>query len=88
LRYLDDLVIDRVLGSGVTHLPHRKYRGAEVLAETDPEADRLARPDTYPTRLMIPQWRVEQILRERLAEFDLAVELDADLRDSPKTPMG
>ena len=29
---------------------------------------------------MIPQWRVEQTLRERLADFNVAVELDAELR--------
>jgi 2-polyprenyl-6-methoxyphenol hydroxylase-like FAD-dependent oxidoreductase len=32
LEVLDDLgVIDRVLAAGVTHLPHRKYRGTEVV---------------------------------------------------------
>jgi 2-polyprenyl-6-methoxyphenol hydroxylase-like FAD-dependent oxidoreductase len=83
LEVFDDLgIIDRVLASGVTHLPHRKYRGAEVIAETDPEADRVAMPDIpYPTGLMIPQWRVEQILRERLADFDVTVELGSELRD-------
>jgi 2-polyprenyl-6-methoxyphenol hydroxylase-like FAD-dependent oxidoreductase len=39
LEVFDDLaVIDRMLASGITHLPHRKYRGAEVIAEIDPEA--------------------------------------------------
>ncbi|MEO3924194.1 FAD-dependent oxidoreductase [Micromonosporaceae bacterium B7E4] len=82
LEVFDDLaVIDRVLASGITHLPHRKYRGAEIVAEIDPEAGRVATPDIpYPTGLMIPQWRVEQILRERLADFDVAVELGAELR--------
>jgi 2-polyprenyl-6-methoxyphenol hydroxylase-like FAD-dependent oxidoreductase len=82
LEVLDDLVvIDRILASGVTHLPHRKYRGAEVIAETDPEAGRVPTPDIpYPVGLMIPQWRVEQILRERLAGFGVAVELGAGLR--------
>jgi 2-polyprenyl-6-methoxyphenol hydroxylase-like FAD-dependent oxidoreductase len=82
LEVLDDLaVVDRVLASGTTHLPHRKYRGAEVIAEVDPEAGRVPTPDIpYPTGLMIPQWRVEQILRERLADFGVAVELGAELR--------
>ena len=82
LEVLDDLaVIDRTLASGVTHMPHRKYRGAEVIAETDPEAGQVPAPDIpYPTGLLIPQWRVEQILRERLADFGVAVELGADLR--------
>ena len=29
---------------------------------------------------MIPQWRVERTLRERLADFSVAVELGAELR--------
>ncbi|GAA3769606.1 FAD-dependent oxidoreductase [Plantactinospora mayteni] len=83
LEVFDDLgVVDRTLASGVTHLPHRKYQGAEVIAEVDPEAGVAATPDVpYPTGLMIPQWRVEQILRERLADFGVAVELGAELRD-------
>jgi 2-polyprenyl-6-methoxyphenol hydroxylase-like FAD-dependent oxidoreductase len=82
LEVLDDLaVIDRIMASGVTHLPHRQYRGAQVIAETDPEAGRVPTPDIpYPVGLMIPQWRVEQILRERLAGFGVAVELGAGLR--------
>jgi 2-polyprenyl-6-methoxyphenol hydroxylase-like FAD-dependent oxidoreductase len=83
LEVLNDLgVAGELLESGVTHLPHRKYRGAEVVAETDPEADRVATPDIpYPVGLMIPQWRVEQALRERLADAGVAVELGAELRD-------
>src|SRR6478752_5060649 len=82
LEVLDDLgVIDRVLAAGTTHLPHRKYRGAEVLAEVDPEASLAPTPDIpYPTGVMIPQWRVEEILRERLADFGVTVELGAELR--------
>src|SRR6266566_7566205 len=83
LEVFDDLgVTGRLLRSGVTHLPHRKYRGAEVVTEIDPEADRVVTPDIpYPAGLMIPQWRVERTLRERLADFNVAVELGAELRD-------
>jgi 2-polyprenyl-6-methoxyphenol hydroxylase-like FAD-dependent oxidoreductase len=82
LEVLDDLgVIDRILASGVTHMLFRKYRGAEVIAETDPEAGHVPTPDIpYPVGLMIPQWRVEQVLRERLAGFGVTVELGAGLR--------
>jgi 2-polyprenyl-6-methoxyphenol hydroxylase-like FAD-dependent oxidoreductase len=83
LEVFDDLgVVGPLLKSGLTHLPHRKYRGAEVVAEIDPEAGRVVTPDVpYPTGLMIPQWRVELTLRERLADFNIAVELGAELRD-------
>ncbi len=82
LEVLDDLaVIDRTLSSGTTRMPHRRYEGAEVISEVDPEAGRVPTPDVpYPTGLMIPQWRVEEILRERMADFDVAVELGAELR--------
>jgi len=82
LEVLDDLgVIDRVLAAGVTHLPHRKYRGTEIVAEVDLEADLVPTPDIpYPTGVLLPQWRVEQILRDRLAEFGLAVESGVELR--------
>src|ERR1051326_8987503 len=68
LEVFDDLgVIDRMLASGATHVPHRKYRGAEVVAEVDPEAGRLPTPDVpYPVGLMIPPWRGEQVLPARL----------------------
>jgi 2-polyprenyl-6-methoxyphenol hydroxylase-like FAD-dependent oxidoreductase len=82
LEVFDDLaIIDRILASGITRMPHRKYKGAEVIAEIEPEAGRVPTPDIpYPAGLMIPQWRVEQILRERLAGFGVAVELGAELR--------
>jgi 2-polyprenyl-6-methoxyphenol hydroxylase-like FAD-dependent oxidoreductase len=82
LEVLDDFgVIDRALATGATHLPHRKYRGAEVVAEVDPEAGLVPTPAVpYPVGLLIPQWRVEQILRERLADFGVAVERGAELR--------
>ena len=52
-----------------------------MIAEVDPEAGRVPTPDVpYPAGLMIAQWRVEQILRERLADFGVAVELGAELR--------
>jgi 2-polyprenyl-6-methoxyphenol hydroxylase-like FAD-dependent oxidoreductase len=81
LEVLDDLgVIDQALSSGVTHLPHRRYRGAEVVGEVDPEAGREPTDQVpYPAGLLIPQWRVEQILRERLAELGVEVELGREL---------
>jgi 2-polyprenyl-6-methoxyphenol hydroxylase-like FAD-dependent oxidoreductase len=83
LEMFDDLgVVDRLINAGATHLPHRKYQGAEVVAEADPEADRVVTPDIpYPTGLLIPQWQVERALRERLADFDVEVERGAELRD-------
>jgi 2-polyprenyl-6-methoxyphenol hydroxylase-like FAD-dependent oxidoreductase len=90
LEVFDDLgVIDQMLASGTTHLPHRKYQGAAVVAEVDPEAGKVPTPDVpYPTGLMIPQWRVEQILRDRLADFGVAVELGAEVSGFSQDPDG
>src|SRR5690348_4739482 len=57
LEVLGDLgPVDRLLETGVTHMPFRKYQGAVVIDETDPEADRVVTPDVpYPAGLMIPQ---------------------------------
>lgn len=81
LEVLDDLdVIDEIRSSGVTHLPHRKYQGAQVVSEVDPEAGREPTEEIpYPVGLMIPQWRVEQILRSRLAGLGVEVERATEL---------
>lgn len=81
LEVLDDLgVIDQLLASGVTRMTHRKYQGAEVVAEADPRGEQVPGPEVpYPSGLMIPQWRVEQILRERLTGFGVHVEPGAGL---------
>src|SRR4051794_34316406 len=90
LEVLDDLgVIDRILASGVTHMLFRKYRGAEVIAETDPEAGHVPTPDIpYPVGLMIPQWRVEQILRARPAGLGVPLERGPRARGVPPPPRG
>jgi len=76
LEVLEDLgAIDRILANGRFHLPFRGYDGATVLGDHDMHADRFPTPDVpYASPLIIPQWRVEQILRERLAEYGGRVE--------------
>lgn len=81
LEVLDDLgVIAEILAAGRTHLPHRKYRGAEVIAEVDPEAGREPTDRTpYPVGLLIAQFRVEEILRRRLRDLGGTVETGTDV---------
>jgi 2-polyprenyl-6-methoxyphenol hydroxylase-like FAD-dependent oxidoreductase len=81
LEVLEDLgVIDRILANGRFHLPFRGYDGATVLGDHDMHAGRDPTPDVpYASPLIIPQWRVEEILRERLAEFGGRVELATEL---------
>jgi 2-polyprenyl-6-methoxyphenol hydroxylase-like FAD-dependent oxidoreductase len=81
LEVLDDLgVVDQVLANGRFHLPFRGYDGATVLGDHDMHEGRVPTPDIpYASPLIIPQWRVEEILRYRLAEYGARVELATEL---------
>jgi 2-polyprenyl-6-methoxyphenol hydroxylase-like FAD-dependent oxidoreductase len=81
LEVLDDLgVIDRVLAKGRFHLPFRGYDGATVLGDHDMHEGRVPTPDVpYASPLIIPQWQVEEILRNRLTEYGGRVELATEL---------
>ena len=71
---------ERIEAGGVTHLVFRKYRDGKVVADTDPVAHLAPTPDApYDSGIMLPQWRVEAILRDRLAEFGVTVEWDVDV---------
>jgi 2-polyprenyl-6-methoxyphenol hydroxylase-like FAD-dependent oxidoreductase len=81
LEVLDDLgVIDRILAAGRFHIRFRGYDGATVLGEWDWHEGRVPTPHVpYASTLLIPQWRVEEILRDRLAALGGAVELATTL---------
>jgi 2-polyprenyl-6-methoxyphenol hydroxylase-like FAD-dependent oxidoreductase len=81
LEVLDDLgVVDRALAAGRFHMTFRGYDGATVLGEWDWHEGRLATPNVpYASTLLIPQWRVEEILRARLASLGGGVELATEL---------
>jgi len=81
LEVLDDLgVVDQVLANGRFHLPFRGYDGATVLGDHDIHEGRVPTPDIpYASPLIIPQWRVEETLRNRLAEYGARVELATEL---------
>jgi 2-polyprenyl-6-methoxyphenol hydroxylase-like FAD-dependent oxidoreductase len=81
LEVLDDLgVVDQVLANGRFHLPFRGYDGATVIGDHDMHEGRVPTPDIpYASPLIIPQWRVEQILGNRLAEYGGRVELATEL---------
>ncbi|MFI6446842.1 FAD-dependent monooxygenase [Kitasatospora sp. NPDC050543] len=80
LEVLADLgLAERLAGAGRTDLVFRKYFAGEHISDSDPFADVLATPDVpYPRSLTVPQWRVEELLRERLAEFGVRVEYGAE----------
>ncbi|MGI5226389.1 FAD-dependent monooxygenase [Actinoallomurus sp. CA-142502] len=76
LEVFDDLgVLDAVLTAGAPYPPLRSYAGGEVVWEGRMHEPKEPTPEVpYPTAPMLPQWRTEQILRDRLAELGGRVE--------------
>jgi len=81
LEVFDDLgVVEKILENGRFHLPFRFYDGTTVLGDHDMHEGRYPTPDVpYASVLIIPQWRVEEILRARLAKLGGKVELATEL---------
>lgn len=76
LELLDQLgVVDRLVARGRFRLPLRRYDGEGGYQDHDRSPGADPTPDTpYASSLIIPQWRVEEVLRERLAEYGVDVE--------------
>ncbi len=76
LEILDDLgVAEEVLAAGSAPLPMLKYRDRRPVAEADPWADSVPSPKAHYDRgRLIAQWRLEGILRDRLAGYGVRVE--------------
>jgi 2-polyprenyl-6-methoxyphenol hydroxylase-like FAD-dependent oxidoreductase len=81
LEVLDDFgVVDEIIAHGRFHLPFRAYENGKVLGDRDPHEGRVPTPDTpYASSLLIPQWRVETILRDQLERLGHRVELAMEL---------
>ena len=81
MEVLEDFgVMDRILGLGQFHLPHRTYDGTTVLGDHDIHEGRHPAPDVpYASTIIIPQWRVEETLRLLLGERGMQVELATEL---------
>jgi 2-polyprenyl-6-methoxyphenol hydroxylase-like FAD-dependent oxidoreductase len=75
-------VIDPILASGDLGIVMKAYQGEDVVWEgsmADPTEPTPAVP--YPNIWFVPQYRTEEILRERLAGFGAHVELSTELTD-------
>ncbi|MFD3974853.1 FAD-dependent oxidoreductase [Streptomyces cyaneofuscatus] len=81
LEILADLgVADEVLDAGSAPLPMRVYRDHRPVAETDPWADAAPTPAArFDRPWLIAQWRLEEILRARLAGHGVHVELGREV---------
>jgi 2-polyprenyl-6-methoxyphenol hydroxylase-like FAD-dependent oxidoreductase len=80
LEVFDDLgIIDAALGGGRTDHRLRLYAGGVLAAELDAPARPPRRGVPYPNLLILPQWRTEELLRERLAALGGGVEPNREL---------
>ncbi|GAA1944305.1 FAD-dependent oxidoreductase [Amycolatopsis minnesotensis] len=81
LEVLADLGVGEVVAAvGLTHLRYRKYYDGVRVSELDPFAEPGPTADApYDGMLFLPQWRLEEILRDRLAAFGVKVELGTEL---------
>ncbi|MFF3458974.1 FAD-dependent oxidoreductase [Streptomyces sp. NPDC002730] len=81
LEILEDLgVADRIVADGTAHLMFRKYFDGEYVSDIDPFAGDGPAPDApFDSGVFIGQWRIEEILRDRLAACGVQVELGAEL---------
>jgi 2-polyprenyl-6-methoxyphenol hydroxylase-like FAD-dependent oxidoreductase len=73
-------IIDKVLASGDLGIVMRLYQGDEVVWEGQMSEPAEPTPSVpYPNIWFVPQFRTEEILRERLAELGAHVELSTEL---------
>lgn len=74
-------ILDRVVARGGVYPPQRKYRADGSFEETPLEAPGATPAEPYHIPLMIPQFRTEEVMRDRLAEFGHAPQFGRELRE-------
>jgi 2-polyprenyl-6-methoxyphenol hydroxylase-like FAD-dependent oxidoreductase len=81
LEVFDDLgIVDRLLSVGRFHLPFRAYDGTTILGDRDLHEGHHPTPAVpYASPLIVPQWRVEEALRQLLSTHGKQVELATEL---------
>jgi 2-polyprenyl-6-methoxyphenol hydroxylase-like FAD-dependent oxidoreductase len=89
LEVFDDLgIVDRVIANGRLAMPIRSTGpdGQVRMSGTETLGDRPDIP--YPASLITPEWRIEEALRLRLAEFGGAVEFGTTLSSFEQSDAG
>jgi 2-polyprenyl-6-methoxyphenol hydroxylase-like FAD-dependent oxidoreductase len=82
LEVLDDLdVVEQALAWGIEGIPMRTHETGEAPVDSRSRANQEVRtPDVpYPVGVIIPQWRTERILRDRLGTLGVSVEQSTEL---------
>lgn len=85
IEVFDDLgIAEKIAESSFTELTFRRFNGRQWLGDTKRET--FPRKDTrYIQGFVLPQWKVEEVLREKLAEYDVKVELGTELVEFSQT---
>ncbi|MDN3548588.1 FAD-dependent monooxygenase [Mucilaginibacter aquaedulcis] len=85
LEVMDDLgIADELLAAGSTDLIFRRYNGNTLLGDVKREV--FQRTDTrYVQGVIIPQWKVEEVLRAKLQTLGIKVELGTELINFSQT---
>ncbi len=86
LEVFDDIGIgEKVLKSGSNEIIFRRYSKDKLIGESGPDKSNLRTDTKYHHFFFIPQWQVEQLLREKLASFGITVELNTALESITQT---
>ncbi|MFJ2742806.1 FAD-dependent monooxygenase [Streptomyces sp. NPDC087440] len=87
LEVLEDLgVVHEVMDAGRAPVPMRKYRDGLAVADADPYAGRRPTPDVpYDRGRLLAQWKLEEVLRDRLAAHGVHVELGVEIDSYEET---
>jgi hypothetical protein len=85
---MNDLgVAGELVAAGSTDMGFRRYNGKQLLGDTKREV--FERPDTrYVRGVMLPQWKVDEILRTRLRSFGVEVELTTEFISFSQSGVG
>ena len=84
---LDNLgIVEQMDSVGWTNLIYRRWVNGELVADAPQNNNLHATPGIpYPGGILLPQWRVEEVLREKLAEYGVTVELGTELTGFSQT---
>ncbi|WP_167131572.1 FAD-dependent monooxygenase [Paramicrobacterium chengjingii] len=83
LEVLDDLgVLDTIIANSTSSMGLRLYQGTQQEFELSTTGTAKTKPGVpHPDLLVLPEWRVEQVLHDLLCEFGGRVERRAELAD-------
>jgi 2-polyprenyl-6-methoxyphenol hydroxylase-like FAD-dependent oxidoreductase len=82
LELFDDLgIVEQAIAGGRFHTPMRTYKANGSHTDHDLHAGRAPTPDApYDSSMLIPQWRTEGLLRDKLAALGAQVEFGTALQ--------